>query len=120
MIPSQLLDQALQQPLDGVDLSFLGERTRGKVRDIYRHDDELVLITTDRLSAFDHILGLVPYKGQVLNQLSAFWFEQTADIVGNHLRDQPHFQGFNRVQGSICQHQFLRPTQANQTWQVIT
>jgi len=89
MISSQLLNQALQQPLDSVDLPFLGQRTRGKVRDIYRHDDRLILITTDRLSAFDHILGLVPYKGQVLNQLSAFWFEQTRDIIGNHLIATP-------------------------------
>jgi phosphoribosylaminoimidazole-succinocarboxamide synthase len=71
--------------LDGVDLAFLGPRSRGKVRDIYRRGDELVLVTTDRLSAFDHVLGLVPYKGQVLNQLSAFWFDATQEIVANHL-----------------------------------
>jgi phosphoribosylaminoimidazole-succinocarboxamide synthase len=47
------------------------------------------LITTDRLSAFDRVLGLVPYKGQVLNQLSAFWFDQTADVIGNHLIELP-------------------------------
>ena len=48
---------------------------RGKVRDIYPLSGErLLLITTDRLSAFDHVLGSAPYKGQVLNQLSAFWF----------------------------------------------
>jgi phosphoribosylaminoimidazole-succinocarboxamide synthase len=63
---------------------------RGKVRDIYRLQDErcgdrLILITTDRLSAFDRILGVVPYKGQVLTQLSAWWFAQTQDIIANHL-----------------------------------
>ncbi len=61
----------------------------GKVRDIYRYRDALVLVTTDRLSAFDRILGLVPYKGQVLNQLSVFWFEQTKEIIGNHLIAAP-------------------------------
>ncbi len=83
------LEAALGTALDGVDLPFLGERVSGKVRDIYRHRGELVLVTTDRLSAFDRILGLVPYKGQVLNQLSAFWFGQTADIVDNHFIAAP-------------------------------
>lgn len=56
-----------------------------RVHDIYRRSDQLILVTTDRLSAFDRILGLVPYKGQVLTQLAAFWFEHTADIIPNHL-----------------------------------
>jgi phosphoribosylaminoimidazole-succinocarboxamide synthase len=51
--------------------------------------DRRLLITTDRLSAFDRVLGLVPYKGQVLNQLSAFWFARTHDIVPNHLLSLP-------------------------------
>ena len=89
MLDEPTIEQALDQALDGVDLPFLGKRTRGKVRDIYRHDDHLILITTDRLSAFDRILGLVPFKGQVLNQLSAFWFEETRDIIGNHLIATP-------------------------------
>ncbi len=73
-----------------VQLPGLGERRQGKVRDIYRlSDNRRLLITTDRLSAFDRVLGLVPYKGQVLNQLSAFWFEQTRDIVANHLLSTP-------------------------------
>jgi len=85
MLDQATLRQTLPYALDGVDLPFLGERSRGKVRDLYRRGDQLVLVTTDRLSAFDHILGLVPYKGQVLNQLSAFWFAATQDIVANHL-----------------------------------
>ncbi len=80
---------ALAHPFDGVDLPFLGPKRSGKVRDIYEQNDRLVLITTDRLSAFDRILGLVPYKGQVLNQLAAFWFEQVADIIGSHFVDSP-------------------------------
>ena len=79
----------LKQTFAGLDLDFLGTKRSGKVRDIYQRDDHLVLITTDRLSAFDHILGLIPFKGQVLNQLAAFWFEQTRDIVGNHFIESP-------------------------------
>src|SRR5690606_9876714 len=62
---------------------------KGKVRDIYSQEDKRILITTDRVSAFDRILGLIPYKGQVLNQLSAWWFEQTQDIVANHMLSVP-------------------------------
>ncbi len=79
------LQVALHQTLTTTDLPFLGPKTHGKVRDIYQQGDQLVLITTDRLSAFDRILGAVPYKGQVLNQLAAFWFRETADIIPNHL-----------------------------------
>ena len=79
------LQVALHQTLTTTNLSFLGPKTQGKVRDIYQQGDQLVLITTDRLSAFDRILGAVPYKGQVLNQLAAFWFAETADIIPNHL-----------------------------------
>jgi phosphoribosylaminoimidazole-succinocarboxamide synthase len=86
----QGLDKAgWEDALDGVDLPFLGPKSQGKVRDIYQRGDHLILVTTDRLSAFDRILGLVPYKGQVLNQLSAFWFEQTQDILPNHLLELP-------------------------------
>ena len=58
----------------------------GKVRDIYELDDALLLVATDRISAFDYVLGSgIPDKGKVLTQLSAFWFEQTQHIVRNHL-----------------------------------
>ncbi len=83
------LETTAHHCLDGVDLSGFGTKTTGKVRDIYRWDDHLILITSDRVSAFDRVLGLIPYKGQVLNQLSAWWFEQTADIVANHLVTVP-------------------------------
>jgi phosphoribosylaminoimidazole-succinocarboxamide synthase len=59
---------------------------QGKVRDIYESGDTLVFIATDRLSAFDYVLGSgIPDKGRVLTQLSAFWFEQTAHVVANHM-----------------------------------
>ena len=56
-----------------------------KVRDLVDLDDRLLMITSDRVSAFDRVLTTIPCKGQVLNQLSAFWFRHTADIVANHL-----------------------------------
>ncbi len=76
-------------PFETVDLNGFGEKISGKVRDIYRLEGQRLLITTDRVSAFDRVLGLIPFKGQVLNQLSAWWFEQTRDIVDNHVVTVP-------------------------------
>ena len=60
---------------------------QGKVRDLYAVGDDLLIVATDRISAFDYVLGSgIPDKGRVLTQLSAFWFGHTADIVPNHLR----------------------------------
>ena len=88
-ITESFIQDHLADALSGVDLSFLGSKTSGKVREIYQHtdgdEDQLIIVTTDRLSAFDRILGLVPFKGQVLNQLAAFWFEQTR----RHRRQPP-------------------------------
>jgi len=79
-----LLD-SLPNCIDTTNYSELGEHYPGKVRDVYIQPDKLMLIVSDRVSAFDRILGLIPYKGQVLNQISSWWFEQTADIVPNHV-----------------------------------
>jgi phosphoribosylaminoimidazole-succinocarboxamide synthase len=68
-----------------ITLPELGEKHSGKVRDYYIVGDKRILITTDRISAFDRNLGYIPYKGQVLNQLSAFWFEKTQTIITNHV-----------------------------------
>ncbi len=89
MLSQKELLQAVPHALTGVDVPGLGEKITGKVRDIYRRGDDIILITTDRVSAFDRVLGAVPFKGQVLNQLSAWWFEQTADIVANHVAAVP-------------------------------
>lgn len=60
--------------------------SRGKVRDIYDTGDSLLMVATDRISAFDYILpDEIPYKGEILNRISAFWFEKFKDIVPNHL-----------------------------------
>ncbi len=59
---------------------------RGKVRDLYAVDDALLLVATDRISAFDHVLGTgIPGKGKILTQISLFWFDLLSDIVPNHL-----------------------------------
>jgi len=61
---------------------------RGKVRDIYESDDKLLIVSTDRISAFDVVLpNAIPNKGEALNRLSVFWFQQTRDIIPNHIMD---------------------------------
>ena len=67
------------------DFDFLGLKKTGKVRDIYEQPERLILITTDRHSSFDRIIAHIPWKGQVLNQVSAWWFAKTKDIVPNHV-----------------------------------
>lgn len=74
------------QPLLDTKLDGLSLVRRGKVRDVYSAGEQLILIATDRISAFDYVLGSgIPDKGRVLNQLSAFWFGRTGHIITNHL-----------------------------------
>jgi phosphoribosylaminoimidazole-succinocarboxamide synthase len=73
-------------PVEKVELPGIPLFKRGKVRDVFDLGDKLLLVATDRISAFDFVLpSLIPDKGKVLTQLSKFWFEQTAYIVPNHL-----------------------------------
>ena len=73
-----------------VDLPGMGPAQSGKVREAWRlPNGARVLVTTDRVSAFDRVIGTIPHKGQVLNQLSAWWFERTRDIIGNHMLSVP-------------------------------
>src|SRR5262245_29618977 len=89
MISKDVLLQLIPQALNETNLPIPGKQS-GKVRDLYDlPNGQRLLITTDRLSAFDRILARVPYKGQVLNQLSAWWFEQIKDIIPNHLISMP-------------------------------
>ena len=73
-----------------VNLAGFGKKIQGKVRDCYIVGDKRILIATDRISAFDRVLGLIPHKGQVLNLLSKFWFDQTSNVVENHMISVPH------------------------------
>ena len=90
MIEQNVLRDLIPQALRTMDMEWPHGRISGKVRETFLlPDDRRILVTTDRLSAFDSILAALPYKGQVLNQLSAFWFEKTADLIPNHLIDIP-------------------------------
>lgn len=89
MISQNDLLKLFPQALSKTNLPLAGKQT-GKVRDWYDlQNGQRLIITTDRLSAFDRVLANVPYKGQVLNQLSAWWFEQTKNIIPNHLISIP-------------------------------
>jgi phosphoribosylaminoimidazole-succinocarboxamide synthase len=89
MIHQDRIVQLIPQALGGTDLPLPGKAV-GKVRDWYDlPDGRRLIVTTDRLSAFDRVLACVPFKGQVLNQLAAWWFDQTADIIPNHLLSLP-------------------------------
>ncbi len=81
---SDQIKQALPYCLTETNLA-IGKKYQGKVRDTYDLGDKLVLITTDRQSAFDRVLASVPYKGQVLNLTSDWWFEKTEHIIPNHV-----------------------------------
>jgi len=77
------------QILKTTNIKTFGKKYQGKVRDWYVLGNKRLLITTDRISAFDRVLGYIPYKGHVLSQLSSFWFEKTKDIISNHVLDVP-------------------------------
>ena len=85
-----LLKQQLKYTLEGTDFDDQGELYRGKVRDNYVNEDTITMVTTDRISAFDRVLGTVPFKGQALVELADWWFGETADIVANHVMRRPH------------------------------
>lgn len=88
MISEQKLKQQLKYTLDKTDFK-IGKKYEGKVRDNYILDGKRIIITTDRISAFDRVLCSLPFKGQVLNQTAAFWFEKTRHIIPNHVIEVP-------------------------------
>ncbi len=85
----QDLEKHLHSTLVQSELPGLPAPQRGKVRDVYDLGDRLLIVTTDRISAFDVVLGTVPLKGQVLNTIAAHWFEATRDLVPNHVLAVP-------------------------------
>ncbi len=85
MVEEEVLRSALAHTLAETRLAGLGERYEGKVRDNYTRGDRRFIVVTDRISAFDHVLGTIPFKGQVLNRLAAFWFERTRAVAPNHM-----------------------------------
>ncbi len=89
MIQSKKIIKSVPHLLKSIDIPRLGKKSQGKVRDIFLVGDKRILVTTDRQSAFDVILGHIPFKGAVLNMLSKFWFDKTKKIVANHMVDVP-------------------------------
>ena len=88
MVSADTIRAALPQAFG--ESNLIAGKQAGKVRDGYPlGDGRRLLVTTDRLSAFDRVLACVPFKGQVLNQLAAWWFKLTADIIPNHVLSVP-------------------------------
>jgi phosphoribosylaminoimidazole-succinocarboxamide synthase len=89
MLSDDILRNQLSHTLGETLFLELGQPYFGKVRDNYSKDGVRTIIVSDRLSAFDVVLGTIPYKGQVLNQMAAYWFEETRAIAPNHVLDVP-------------------------------
>jgi phosphoribosylaminoimidazole-succinocarboxamide synthase len=89
-VSTETLRKGLSQMLMKTDFDGLGKKYEGKVRDNYTTGDgKRIMVTTDRISAFDRVLGTLPFKGQVLNGAAAWWFEQTKTVAPNHLLEVP-------------------------------
>ena len=86
----ELIKSQFDKTLKETNLEIPGsELYRGKVRDNYIMPDKRIIIASDRLSSFDRVITTIPFKGQMLNQISAFWFDKTKDLVRNHIIDVP-------------------------------
>ena len=81
---NNIIKEQLPYTLDAIHLNNLGRHYKGKVRDNYYFDNKILMVTSDRVSAFDHVLGTIPFKGQILTDIASFWFDKTKDIVPNH------------------------------------
>ncbi len=89
MVDKSIIKENLDNCLNDTGFLNLPGKRVGKVRDTYQLDDRLVLITTDRQSAFDRVLASIPFKGEVLNRTSEFWFNECSDIVQSHVLSIP-------------------------------
>ena len=89
MIDLETIKKYIGDVLMETNFTFLGEKKVGKVRDVYVGKDKITLISTDRHSSFDRIIAHIPFKGEVLNRTSLFWFEETRDIIPNHIISTP-------------------------------
>jgi phosphoribosylaminoimidazole-succinocarboxamide synthase len=85
----QAIHAAIRHPLEHTDFPSLGKKYEGKVRDNYTAGGRRTIIVTDRISAFDRVLGTLPLKGQLLNHVAAWWFEKTRDVAPNHVVEVP-------------------------------
>ena len=89
VINMDLIKKQLDCTLNEVKFNLEGEYYRGKVRDNYFSEDTITMITSDRVSAFDRVLGTIPFKGQILTEIAKFWFDKTKHIVPNHIISHP-------------------------------
>ena len=89
MVSNELIRAQLVKTLEKTDFPELGDKYVGKVRDCYSKDGRRTIVVTDRISAFDVVLGTIPFKGQVRNQIAAYWFESTKQIASNHVLSVP-------------------------------
>jgi phosphoribosylaminoimidazole-succinocarboxamide synthase len=89
MVSNDLIRAQLAKTLEKTDFPELGAKYVGKVRDCYSKAGRRTIVVTDRISAFDVVLGTIPFKGQVLNQIAAYWFESTKQIASNHVLSVP-------------------------------
>ncbi len=80
----ELIKKQLDYTLNKSTLENLGRHYKGKVRDNYYANNQILMVTSDRVSAFDCVLGTIPFKGQILSEIAQFWFDKTSDIVPNH------------------------------------
>ena len=86
-----LIEKNLENTFFGIEKKDVPSETKlykGKVRDVIDLGKELLLITSDRISAFDVILSTIPFKGEVLNRITLFWFKETTDIIQNHIEEE--------------------------------
>ncbi len=89
-VDDKTIRAALAHPLERTDFPSLGKKYQGKVRDNYSSPDgKRYIVVTDRISAFDRVLGTLPLKGQILNHVAAWWFEKTKHVAPNHVLGVP-------------------------------
>ena len=86
----EIIHSTLPHVLERTQFDGLGSRYEGKVRDNYTtNDGRRIIVVTDRISAFDRVLGTLPLKGQLLTACAQWWFENTSDVAPNHLLSVP-------------------------------
>jgi phosphoribosylaminoimidazole-succinocarboxamide synthase len=89
MVSDEIIRAQLSRTLEKTSFPTLGAKYEGKVRDCYTKDGKRIIVVTDRISAFDVVLGTIPFKGQVLNRIAAHWFQLARDLVPNHVLSVP-------------------------------
>jgi phosphoribosylaminoimidazole-succinocarboxamide synthase len=89
LVQDDVIKAQLSKTLEGTNFTNLGSKHEGKVRDGYTRNGRRIIVVTDRISAFDVVLGTIPFKGQVLNQIASYWFKATAHLAPNHVIEVP-------------------------------